>query len=370
MNVRRLISRFRGHDRFRFDFIGRRRTWFLLSGGFMLISLFGLLVPKLNFGIDFEGGALLEYPNRSGVTAEDVRRELGSVGREDAVVQLVDEGGTVTVRTRSLGEERAEVVGTLADQAGVSSADVSVDEVGPKWGEQISRKALQGLLIFLVVVTVYISFRFEWKMAVSAIVALFHDLALTAGVYALVGREVTPETVIAVLTIMGYSLYDTVVIFDKVKENAESQALVTRETYSGAVNLSLNQVLMRSVNTSLTSLLPIGTLLLFGGETLKNFAFALFIGVGVGTYSSLFVAAPVLTVLKEREPKNRQIRARAERRGPRPSLRVVSDEPALEPVAAPTQQPEPRQSATGGQRPAPRKPRKKKSRAQRKKGKR
>jgi preprotein translocase subunit SecF len=178
-----------------------------------------------------------------------------------------------------------------------------------------------GLLIFLLVVTLYITLRFEVKMAAGALVALAHDIMITAGVYALVGREVTPETVIAILTILGYSLYDTVVIYDKVKENTESAAAVARDTYSGVVNTSLNQVLMRSVNTSLVVLLPIGSLLLFGGETLKDFAFALFIGVATGAYSSIFIAAPVLAVFKEREPRYQQIRARAAARSARTGLR-------------------------------------------------
>jgi preprotein translocase subunit SecF len=184
-----------------------------------------------------------------------------------------------------------------------------------------------GLVVFVVLVTIYISLRFEPKMAAGALVALAHDLIITAGVYALVGREVTPETVIAILTILGYSLYDTVVIFDKIKENAESPALVAKETYSGVVNLSLNQTLMRSVNTSLVVLLPIGSLLLFGGQTLKDFAFALFVGVASGTYSSIFVAAPTLALLKEREPRYQQARARMQARGARPGLRSVSARP-------------------------------------------
>jgi len=364
VNVGRLISRFRGHDEFHIDFIGRRRIFLWTSGALIAISLFGLFVPKLNFGIDFQGGALLEYENQAGLTTDDIRSQLADLGRGDAVVQLAEEGTVITVRTEPLGDDREEVVTGLAEQAGITPDQVNVNEVGPKWGEQISRKALQGLLIFLVVITIYISIRFELKMAVAGIVALLHDMILTAGVYALVGREVTPETVIAILTIMGYSLYDTVVIFDKVQENAESQALVMRETYSGAVNVSLNQVLMRSVNTSLTSLLPIGTLLLFGGETLKNFAFALFIGMAAGTYSSIFVAAPVLSWLKEREPKMQQIRQRAQRRE-RPELRAAQEE-ELEPAAAPQAQRPRRPAATGGARPAPRKPRKKQSRAKRK----
>jgi preprotein translocase subunit SecF len=314
-----LIRRFRGQREFHIDLIGRRRWWFALSGLFILISIFGLVVVKLNLGIDFQGGARLVVPNRSGATPEEYRLALEEIGRGDAVVQLVEGRGgeeSASVRTETLGDERAEVLGTLGTVAGVDPSSVSIEDVGPKWGRQISLKALQGLIIFLIVVSIYIALRFEWKMAGAAIVALLHDLIITAGVYALIGREVTPETVIAILTIMGYSLYDSVVIFDKVEENAESVTLVSKETYSGVVNISLNQVLMRSINTSLTTLLPIGALMLFGGETLKSFAFALFIGVMVGTYSSIFVAAPILAVFKEREPGMAQIRDRVRRRAP------------------------------------------------------
>ena len=212
----------------------------------------------------------------------------------------------------------------LARAAGISPNQINEEDVGPTWGSTISRKMIIGLIVFVILVTMYISVRFEVKMAAGALVALAHDLIITAGVYALVGREVTPETVIAILTILGYSLYDTVVIFDKVKENTESSAMVARDTYSGVVNSSLNQTLMRSVNTSLVVLLPIGALLLFGGQTLKDFAFALFIGVASGTYSSIFVAAPILALLKEREPRFQQIKARAEARAARPGLRAAA----------------------------------------------
>jgi len=319
MNLRKAIGHFRGHEEFHVDFIGRRRTWFALSGALLLISFIGLFVLQLNFGIDFEGGALLEFDNREGVSAEDVRGVLTDFGRDDAIVQLVEDGERISIRTESLGDERTEMVKALSDLTGDPTPDLTV--IGPKWGEQISKKALQGLLIFLLVVTLYITFRFEWKMAIAAIVALFHDLVITAGVYALVGREVTPETVIAILTILGYSLYDTVVIFDKVKENSESATLVAREGYGGMVNLSLNHVLMRSVNTSLTVLLPVTALLFLGGDTLKDFAFALLVGVGVGTYSSIFVAAPVLAVLKGREQRFAQIQARSDRRLERAPVR-------------------------------------------------
>jgi preprotein translocase subunit SecF len=372
VNLRRGFALFRGRQEFHVDIIGRRRVWLALSGLFIVVSLGALFFLRLNLGIDFRGGALLDYENRRGLTAEEVRTELTELGRGDAVVQLV-EGERITVRTESLGEDRTEVLEALSTQAGIEPAGISVTDIGPRWGQQISAKALQGLIIFLIVVSIYIALRFEWKMAIAALAALFHDLIITAGVYALVGREVTPETVIAILTILGYSLYDTVVIFDKIKENTESLALVSRETYSGTVNLSLNQVLMRSVNTSLTSLLPIGALMIFGGDTLKNFAFALFVGILAGTYSSLFVAAPVLAMLKEREPKMAEIRDRAARKEPRAALRPVPaggprevpvrEEAELETVPAPPPRPRPQ----GSTRPSPRRRPKKKPRSKRRK---
>ena len=368
MNLRRGLALFRGQREFHLDIIGRRRVWFALSGAFLLASLVGLLVLNLNLSIDFRGGALLSYENRAGATTEEIRSQLDELGRGDAVIQLV-EGDRVTVRTETLGEDRTEVLSALAEQVGIQPSSISVEDIGPKWGQQISAKALQGLIIFLVVVSIYISFRFEWKMAGAALAALFHDLIITAGVYALLGREVTPETVIAILTILGYSLYDTVVIFDKIKENADSLSLVSRETYSGVVNISLNQVLMRSLNTSVTSLLPIGALMLFGGETLKNFAFALFVGMIAGTYSSIFVAAPVLGLLKEREPRMVAIRERAMRRTPRPTLRPVpaagpseeamEEAPELAPVVA---RPGSRPASAAARRKPKKKPRSKRRR--------
>jgi preprotein translocase subunit SecF len=299
------------------NLIDRKKWWFALSGFFIVLSLIGLGARGLNFSIDFEGGSLLKYPCQpcatGQLTPDEVRGTLTRFGHPEAEVQVVN-GDTLEVRTASLTEEGARVdtmLEDLATEAGTTTTQISRQDVGPTWGAQISSKALKALIIFLVLVTIYIAFRFEWKMALAAQTALLHDLIITAGVYALVGRTVTPETVIAILTILGYSLYDTVVIFDKVKENSESMSLVARETYSGVVNMSLNQVFMRSVNTSLVVVLPILSLLLFGGETLKDFAFALFVGVTTGAYSSIFVASPMLAVLKEREPKNIQIRTRA-----------------------------------------------------------
>jgi preprotein translocase subunit SecF len=254
---------------------------------------------------------------QAGISGEDITvRTLQDDTKAAVVAQLAQRAGVQPsqVQAKNIGgDERARLLSQLGHQAGIPTDEIVINDVGPTWGAQISKKALQGLIIFLILVTLYISFRFEWKMAGSALTALAHDLIITGGIYALVGREVTPETVIAILTILGYSLYDTVVIFDRVKENTESLALVARDGYSGVVNLSLNETLMRSVNTSLVVLLPILALLLFGGSTLKDFAFALFIGVASGAYSSIFIAAPMLALLKEREPRYAQIRLRAAR---------------------------------------------------------
>ena len=331
MKLHEAVGVFRGHRVPHLRIIEHRNWWFAISGLLIVLSLLGLFVRGLNLSIDFKGGAQLQYPDNTGVTADQVLSTMSQYGRGDAEVQVV--GGTsISIRTSTLttlGDKRGQLIDALAKQAGDAPADVNVTDVGPTWGAQISKKMLEGLIIFLVLVTVYIAFRFEWKMAISAQVALLHDLIITAGIYALLGREVTPETIIAILTILGYSLYDTVVIFDKIKENTESLALVSRDTYSGVVNLSLNQTLMRSVNTSLVVLLPILSLLLFGGDTLKNFAFALFIGVASGTYSSIFVASPLLATLKEREPRYQQIRAKAERQpGGKPALRSVKSSAA------------------------------------------
>ena len=359
MRVREAIATFRGQREFHMNIIGRRRWWFALSGVVLALALIGLVVGGLNLSIAFRGGAVLEYPNTTGVAIQDVQETMASFGRDDAVVQLVD-GRELNVRTGPLGDQRTVILQALASQAGITPSEISIEEIGPQWGEQISRQALIAFLISIALVVLYISFRFEWKMAVAGLAALFHDLVITAGIYALAGREVTPETVIAILTILGYSLYDTVVIFDKIRENTESQALVARETYAGAVNITMNQVVMRSVNTSLTTLVPIAALLFFGGDTLKDFAFALLVGVAASSYSSIFTAAPLLVVLKEREPKMTEIRQRALRRETaRPALAAEPDEAEqreLAPVAArPT-----------AQRPQARRKPKKKPRSKRK----
>lgn len=312
MNLHHAVATYRGHTVPHFRIVQRRNLWFALSGIVIALSLVGIFVRHFNLSIDFEGGQEITYAFVTPVAAEDVQSVLADDGVTDAEVQIVN-GTSVSIRGESLTANTAEsdkLLDDLATQAGIDRTEISSTDVGPTWGQEISRKALIGLVVVLAAIALYIAFRFEWKMAVGAMVALAHDLLITAGVYALTGREVTPETVIAILTILGFSLYDTVVIYDKVQENTESTALVSRHGYSGVVNLSMNQVFMRSVNTSLVVLLPILSLLLFGGSTLKDFAFAMFIGVLTGAYSSIFVAAPVLAVLKEREPRYRQLQER------------------------------------------------------------
>lgn len=312
------------------DFAGRIRRWFMISGTVMLLSVGGLVFRHLNLGLEFDGGTAFQVPIAAGrnVTVTRVNDALEQFDLGQANVQVATDRTTgrqqILVRSERIASSRtrAEVGETLAKLGGVEADQINSTDVGPTWGRQISNKMLRALIVFLVLVVTYISLRFEPKMAAAALIAVFHDLVSTAGIYALVGFEVTPATVIALLTLLGYSLYDTVVVFDRVRENQETLTGRSPTTYSEMVNRSVNQVLIRSVNTSLTSLLPVGGLLfvgafLLGAGTLKDLALALFIGTAVSTYSSIFVAAPILAVWKEREPRNRQLRERlAGRRAP------------------------------------------------------
>jgi preprotein translocase subunit SecF len=329
------------HGETSFDIIGRRRLWFSISAVLILISLVSLFVPGLNFGIDFKGGAVFRVQPAKQVTEAQVRQ---AIGPDAKVIQVTEDNPVqVIVQTEALPEQRvAEIRRELAQVAGVQPNGVSTDSIGSKWGSTVSRKALLALLAFLVVVTIYVSLRMEFKMAVAALIALLHDLIITAGIYALARFEVSPATVIAVLTILGYSLYDTVVVFDKVRENTGALSSMSRTTYSDATNLAVNQTMMRSLNTSLASLLPIAGLLivgafLLGAETLKDLALALFVGVAAGTYSSVFIAPPIVAAWKEREPRYAQLRARVTRLdaqgavGDRPE-RPARARPALPPA--------------------------------------
>lgn len=320
-----------------FDFIRASKRTLIVSAVLIVLSILALVIRPLNLSIDFTGGTVIIVDNESGASVEDVRDALRGVGQGSARVQLTgDNAEGILIQTEALDAgEQDELIIIVADVAGAGIDKVSVDAVGPTFGEEVTRRAIQALVVFLMVVGLFISWRFEWKMALAALAALFHDLIITAGLYALIGFPVSPATVIAVLTILGYSLYDTVVVFDKVTENVHE--LHNRATYTEIANISLNQVLMRSINTSLTSLLPIGGLLFvgsfaLGADTLREFALALFIGISLGTYSSIFVAAPVLVRLKENEPEWQRARRRAARRR---GDSVDSGEAAWEPTVAP-----------------------------------
>lgn len=303
-----------------FDVVGNHRRWFIISAAVLLLCLGSLAVRNLNLGIDFTGGISITAPNPAGADIGAVRESLGAAG-DTARIQFIDDGAAVRVQTEALElEAERRLAQNLVEATGTEIELTDADSVGPTFGRQITRRAVQALLVFLAVVVVFISIRFEWKMAVGAITALLHDLVITAGAYSLLGFEVTPATVVAVLTILGYSLYDTVVVYDKVRENVAGDQ--HRRTYTELVNRAMNQVLMRSINTSLTSLLPVGSLLfigslLLGAGTLREFALALFVGIAAGTYSSIFVAVPILALWKEREDEWRRRRFRTERKASR-----------------------------------------------------
>lgn len=318
------------------DFVGNRRRGFTFSTAMVGLALVSMLFSGFNFSVDFEGGTVLETENLAGAGVTEVRDALDAVGVSGAKVQLVSGGDGIRVQTAQLVSAEEDVaVAALASIAGSTPDDVSRETVSPTFGSQVAESALRALIIFLVVVSIYMSIRLEWRMAFAGMVALAHDLIFTAGVYSLSGFEVSPSTVIAILTILGYSLYDTVVVFDKVLENIQERG--ERHTISAIVNMSMNQVFMRSINTSLTSLLPIGSLLfvgsfLLGATTLREFALALFIGVFVGTYSSIFVASPVLARWKEREERWQRVRRRVERKGVEDEFAVQHGRPVQVPA--------------------------------------
>jgi preprotein translocase subunit SecF len=286
------------------DFVGLRRRWLILSAALIALAVASLGIRQLNLGIEFVGGLGLQAPNPSGSDVGAIRDALTEAGVENATVQLLDDGAAVRVTTSEIGSNIEDAaVGALAEVTDAARSEVSIEAVGPSFGELVARRALIALGVFLGVVALFISWRLEFKMAMAGVAAVAHDLLLTVGVYSMTAFSVTPATVVAILTILGYSLYDTVVVFDKVEELVEAEE---KMTYSQIVNRAMNQVLARSLNTSLTSLLPVGSILfvgslILGAPTLREFALALFVGIAAGTYSSIFVAAPLLALWKEKE---------------------------------------------------------------------
>ena len=293
------------------NFVGKRRMWYSISAVIIVISLAALIIRGLDFSVEFTGGAVFTVQAPS-ASVSQVQKAVTDGGVTGAVVQAVGSGSNKKwqVQTSTLtNNQTTNVENSLARELGINQAtDISVNSVGPSWGSQISSKAIEALIAFVVVIVLYLSIAFEWKMAVAAFVALVHTLIITVGVYALTGFQVSPATVIGFLTILGYALYDTVVVFDKVRENTSGLLGGARSTYSEAANLALNQTLVRSINTSVIALLPVGAILFVGGGLLgvgelKDLSLVLFVGILAGAYASICIATPVLAQLKEREPQ-------------------------------------------------------------------
>lgn len=303
-----------------YDFVGRRNRWFLLSGVLLLASVIALATLGLDLGLEFKGGTAVTAENLSGATEGDYQTLLEDLGLEGSRVQIIGEveGGLVRIQTKPLDSAGQDALADgVAALSGSPRLENSIEATSSSFGADVLRKGIKALVWFMIFVLIFISIRLQFKMAIAGIVALLHDLLITVGVYSITGFSVTPATLIAFLTIMSYSLYDTVVVFDKVKELEKGSDSQT--TYSGIVNRALNMVLFRSISTSLTSLFPVGSLLfvgsiLFGAASLRDFALALFVGMLVGTYSSLFIAGVLLARWKEREDFWVERRTRIEKR--------------------------------------------------------
>jgi preprotein translocase subunit SecF len=325
-----LIRLYRGETSF--DFIGNRRWWFGISALIILLGVISLSTRGLNESIDFKGGQswLVSSPTLTVAEATSAAESAGV--SQPTVVQLTNQIShtrqiqvTVDLNSKSAAERTVienNVQDALAKAAHTTPDNVNFNEVGATWGSQVTDAAIRALIIFFVVVTFYISLRFEFKMAVAAIVAVLHDILVTVGIYSLTGFQVTPDTVVAVLTVLGYSLYDTVVVFDRIRENSRGLGASGRITYSDMVNLSMNQTLARSINTSLVAIVPVLSVLvvgsfILGATSLQDFGLALVIGLTSGAYSSIFIASPLLALMKEREPRYTTIRQRLETRGER-----------------------------------------------------
>ncbi|MCB5165334.1 protein translocase subunit SecF [Streptomyces bambusae] len=297
-----------------YDFVGKRMLWYAVSILITITAIVALAVQGLNMGIEFKGGAVFTTP-KTDVTVAKATEVAEEASGHVAIVQKLG-NGTMRIQVSGLDTDQANGVKTkIAADLGMKEQDVNADLVGPSWGEQIANKAWTGLAVFMVLVVVYLAIAFEWRMAVAALIALIHDLTITVGIYALVGFEVTPGTVIGLLTILGYSLYDTVVVFDGLKEASKDITKQTRYTYSEMANRSLNGTLVRSINTTVVALLPVAGLLFIGGGflgagMLNDISLSLFVGLAAGAYSSIFIATPLVADLKEREPAMKALRKR------------------------------------------------------------
>jgi preprotein translocase subunit SecF len=303
-----------------FNIVENRKRWYSISAVFLLLSLGALLLQGLHLGLEFKGGASYTL-NKASVTVEQARASVENIGIPGEVIVQKIGDSKVRIQTGAVTSAQSQAIETaLTSTFNVTAESIDTQLVGPSWGKEITKKALYGLFAFLIAVMLFLAMAFEPKMAIAAIVAVVHDVFITVGIYAVVGFDVTPATVIGFLTILGYSLYDTVVVFDKVRENTKSVAANSKQTYSQAANLAVNQTLVRSANTSIIALLPVASILfvgagLLGAGTLKDLSLALFIGLAVGTYSSIFIAPPFLAQLREKEPAMQALAKRVAGRG-------------------------------------------------------
>jgi preprotein translocase subunit SecF len=303
-----------------FNIVENRKRWYSVSAIFLLISLGALIVQGLHLGLEFKGGAAFTL-NKPNVSIEQARASVENIDIPGEIIVQKIGDSKVRIQTGALTSAESNAIETaLTSTFGVSAESIDTQLVGPSWGKEITKKALYGLVAFLLAVMLFLAMTFEPKMAIAAIVAVVHDVFITVGIYALVGFDVTPATIIGFLTILGYSLYDTVVVFDKVRENTKSVTATSKQTYSQAANLAVNQTIVRSTNTSIIALLPVGSILfvgagLLGAGTLKDLSLALFIGLAVGTYSSIFIAPPFLAQLREKEPAMQALAKRVAARG-------------------------------------------------------
>jgi preprotein translocase subunit SecF len=299
------------------NFVGRQKLWYTISGIILVVSIFAVIFRGLDFSVEFKGGSLFTVPASAAVTQTTLSQVVENNGGTNPTITEIrpfnGKAPSWQVQTSQLSTTQSlKIQSAISQQFSIPSSNVSITTVGSSWGSQVTQKAIEALIAFLIVIVIYLSIAFEWRMAASAFVALAHDIVITIGVYALTGFQVSPATIIGLLTILGYSLYDTVVVFDKVRENTAPILGTRKSNYSQAANLALNQTLVRSINTSLTALLPVaailvvGTLLLGNGE-LKDLSLVLFVGMLSGTYSSIFIATPVLADLKERQPQYQQL---------------------------------------------------------------
>jgi SecD/SecF fusion protein len=309
------------------DFMKRRYLWFAISGAVIVLGIGALAVRGLNLGIDFKGGTQVIFKTPEYASLASVRNQAAAIGQSDAVIQgkgssQGDSYKSFQIRTKSLNPTQQN---TLSNdlQTKLGAESIGIQNVSSSFGRQIARLAILAIIVSLALIIVYIAIRFDWKFALPVIIALIHDLLITVGIYALSGSEVTTATVAAVLTVLGYSIYDTIIIFDRVRENIP---LMRGSSFATIANVSLWETIRRSLATTLITLLPVLSLYFFGGDTLKTFALALIVGIASGAYSSIFVAAPLLTMWKEREPEYKRLIGSKEIKGGVGQLEVAMEQ--------------------------------------------